>query len=141
VIPTGSERGIVATGGKPSVELIIVRGGLGAALRASEIVLGQAGTGNEQAAGLGKPVLAAAEPGESPQSVGWYRMRQQKLLGDALLVVPAADDAFAHAAVQLLADPARMAAMGDAGRSRMGGAGASRAVADAALAIAHEGGR
>jgi tetraacyldisaccharide 4'-kinase len=141
VTPTGCERGVVATGRQSSMELLLIRGGLSAALRAAEIVLGQAGTGNEQAAGLGKPVLAAAEPGESPQSVGWYRMRQQKLLGDALLVVPADDEAFARAAVQLLADPARMAAMGAAGRSRMGGPGASLAIADAALAVAREGGR
>jgi len=138
IAATGAATGIVAAGRHPSMEVIVVRGGLSAALRASEIVLGQAGTGNEQAAGLGKPVLAAAEPGESPQSVGWYRMRQQKLLGDALLVVPADDQSFARAALALLADPDRMAAMGAAGRARMGGAGASDAIADAAIALAKE---
>jgi len=139
--PTGAASGVVASGRRQSVEVLVVRGALGDVLRASEIVLGQAGTGNEQAAGLGKPVLAAAEPGESPQSVGWYRMRQQKLLGDALLVVPADDEAFARAVVRLLADPQKMAAMAAAGRSRMGGSGASAAVADAAIALAMEGGR
>ena len=138
IAPTGAATGIVAKGADPRIELVVVRGGLGAALLASEIVLGQAGTGNEQAAGLGRPVLAAAEPGESPQSVGWYRMRQQKLLGDALLVVPADDGSFARAALSLLADPDRMAAMGAAGRARMGGAGASDAIADATIALAKE---
>lgn len=141
VTPTGAANGIVATGRYPSMQVFVVRDALSAALRAAEIVLGQAGTGNEQAAGLGKPVLAAAEPGESPQSVGWYRMRQQKLLGEALLVMPADDDEFARAVVRLLADPEKMAAMGAAGRSRMGGAGASLAVADAAIALAKESGR
>ena len=135
---TDAARGIVAAGAAGPLDVVFVRDGLGDVLRASEVVLGQAGTGNEQAAGVGKPVLAAAEPGESPQSVGWYRMRQQKLLGDALLVAPADDDSFARAVLALLADPQRMAAMGAAGRTRMGGPGASLAIADAALALAKE---
>ena len=125
-------------GAQPGVEVRFLRGALGAVLRAAHIVLGQAGTGNEQAAGLGKPVVAAAAPGESPQNVGWYRMRQQKLLGDALLVAPADDDAFARAVVDLLDDPPRMSAMAAAGRARMGAPGASEAIASAVLDIGRE---
>ena len=58
---------------------------------------------------------------ESPQSVGWYRMRQQKLLGEALVVLQGDDDAFARDVLALLADRERVAAMGAAGRERMGG--------------------
>jgi uncharacterized protein (TIGR03492 family) len=139
--PTGESSGIVARGRSDVVDVMLVRNGLTASLLASQIVLGQAGTGNEQAAGLGRPVIAAADPGESVQSVGWYRMRQQKLLGEALLVAPADDDAFAREAVRLLGDPLRMDAMSAAGRARMGAAGASSAVADAVLSLAKESAR
>lgn len=135
---TGAADGVIARGNDGRLDVMLTRGALGAALRAADIVLGQAGTGNEQAAGLGKPVIAAASPGESPQSVGWYRMRQQKLLGDALLVVPSDDETFAREVVGLLADRSRMTAMGNVGRERMGGPGASAVVADAAIALAKE---
>jgi len=150
--PTGAETGVVAASGEPprtsatvrgDLTTAVVRGAFGDLLRASEIVLGQAGTGNEQAVGLGKPVVSAADsrPGK-PDRVGWYRMRQQRLLGDALLVLPAADDdAFAAGVVSLLDDGARREAMARAGRERMGGSGGARAVAKAALAVAAKGER
>ncbi len=133
----GGEGGAIAarlTDG--DVEIVLVEQALGATLRAADVVLGQAGTGNEQAAGLGKPVIAAAAQGESPQDVGWYRMRQRKLLGEALVVAPADDDAFAQTVLDLIADPARMTMMAKAGRERMGEPGASAAIAHAALAVA-----
>jgi hypothetical protein len=69
-------------------------------------------------------------------------MRQQRLLGDALLVLPAADDdAFAAGVVDLLDDQQRRDAMARAGRERMGGSGGAREVAKAALAVAAKGER
>lgn len=144
--PTGADHGVVALStdvalrspaGIP-VAAAVVRDAFGDLLRASEIVLGQAGTGNEQAVGLGKPVVSAADsrPGK-PDRVGWYRMRQQRLLGDALLVLPATDDdAFAAGVVSLLDDEKRRDAMALAGRERMGGSGGAAIVAKAALAVA-----
>lgn len=146
--PTGAESGVVAIGGgsgqsSGALSAAVVLGAFGDMLRASEIVLGQAGTGNEQAVGLGKPVVSAADsrPG-MPNRVGWYRMRQQRLLGDALLVLPAADDdAFASGVVKLLDDQRRIDEMARIGRERMGGSGGAAAVAKAALAIAAKGER
>jgi uncharacterized protein (TIGR03492 family) len=146
--PTGDERGVVALGGgsgpsSVALSAAVVLGAFGDLLRASEIVLGQAGTGNEQAVGLGKPVVSAADsrPG-MPNRVGWYRMRQQRLLGDALLVLPAADDdAFASGVVKLLDDQRRIDEMARIGRERMGGSGGAVAIAKAALAIAAKGER
>lgn len=129
--------GVSAIGSRDGVEVVCVKGGLAASLLAAQVVLGQAGTGNEQAAGLGKPVIAAAGPGESPQSVGWYRMRQRKLLGDALVVLQEDDDDFARDVLALLADPVRIAAMGAAGRERMGPPGASAAIAASVLDLAN----
>ncbi|HEY5095346.1 MAG TPA: lipid-A-disaccharide synthase-related protein [Candidatus Eremiobacteraceae bacterium] len=142
--PTGAHHGVVALsadaapGSSTEVAAAVVRDAFGDLLRASDIVLGQAGTGNEQAVGLGKPVVSAADsrPGK-PDRVGWYRMRQQRLLGDALLVLPAADDdAFAAGVVSLLDDEQRREAMARAGRERMGGSGGAAIVAKAALAVA-----
>ena len=154
VAPTGAETGVVAVGGAGAqtrsvqsghaeVAAAVVQGAFGDLVRASDIVLGQAGTGNEQAVGLGKPVVSAADsrPGK-PDRVGWYRMRQQRLLGDALIVLPAADDeAFAAGVVSLLDDPERRDSMARAGRERMGGSGGARVIAEAALAVAAKGER
>lgn len=134
--PTGADRGAIARGSHDGLDVLAVRGGFGDVLRAAEYVLGQSGTGNEQAAGLGKPVIAAADKGRSTSDVGWYRMRQMRLLGGALAVLPADDRAFADGVAAIVRDPQRAAAMGAAGRERMGGAGGAAAVADAALAAA-----
>ncbi len=133
--PSGDE-GIVARATHGSLEVVLVRGAFGDVLAASQIVLGQAGTANEQAAGAGRPVVAALEPGENPKKMLWYRMRQKRLLGDALLVLPSDKDEFAQGVVQLIEDPRRLSLMGEQGRRRMGGPGGAVAVAAAALQLA-----
>ncbi len=110
------------------------RGGAGALFRASIAVLGQAGTANEQAAAFGLPVIALQTAGGGRDD--WYRMRQRRLLGDALLLVPPAPYAAAAAIDALLADAGRLAAMCAAGRARMGPAGGAHAIAAAVLACA-----
>lgn len=109
-------------------------GDLGTLLAASTIVLGQAGTANEQAAARGVAVVALDDA--DPRSGAWYRMRQRRLLGDALLLVPTAPRRAAEAIVELLDDPARLAEMGEAGRTRMGPAGGALAVARAIIELA-----
>lgn len=128
--------GVVAEGESKTLRVALVRGAFADLLAVSDIVLGQAGTANEQAAGLGRPVVAAAEHGEAPDKMHWYRMRQKRLLGDALLVLPADPHGFATQVVQLLDDPLRMRAMAQIGRDRMGQAGGAAAVAAAALSLA-----
>jgi len=127
---------VAASGASDGLEVLAMNGCFGELLRASDIVLGQAGTGNEQAAGLGKPVIASSSA--LGGRLGWYRMRQQRLLGDALLVLPDDDREFASGVAALLADSARMLAMSRTGRERMGGPGGSKAVAEAVLALASE---
>ncbi len=100
----------------------------GEAIRAAAVVVGLAGTANEQAAGLGKPVVTFAGPGAqvTPQFV----KLQQRLLGEAL--VPTRDwDEAAEVVVRLLRDPSERAARGAAGRQRMGEAGAVRKISQA----------
>jgi uncharacterized protein (TIGR03492 family) len=106
-------------------------GGLGPVLGASTLVLGQAGTANEQAAALGVPIVALG--GGEGEREDWYRMRQRRLLGDALAIVPREPGVAAAAVAALLADPERLERMRAAGRQRMGGPGGAAAIARAAL--------
>ncbi|MGP6157202.1 MAG: lipid-A-disaccharide synthase-related protein [Vulcanimicrobiaceae bacterium] len=115
----------------PGTRLVSWNGPLGALLRRSSLVLGQAGTANEQAAACGVPVVAL-DPGGR---LDWYRMRQRGLLGEALALIPSQPDAGAAALADLLADEPRLARMAAAGRERMGGPGGAAAVARAVLAL------
>jgi uncharacterized protein (TIGR03492 family) len=128
--------GVIASGRRENLELALVRDAFGDMLQAADIVLGQAGTANEQAAGYGKPVVAAAAPNEAPNKMQWYRMRQKRLLGDALLVLPSQPQSFAAEVVRLFDDPQRMRHMTEIGRQRMGRPGGAQAVAAMALSIA-----
>ncbi|MBC5798741.1 MAG: hypothetical protein GIW94_01985 [Candidatus Eremiobacteraeota bacterium] len=108
-------------------------GPLGALLAASSIVLGQAGTANEQAAAQGLPVIALEGTGKRED---WYRMRQRRLLGEALLLVPAQPRAAAAAIEALLADPAHMRHMSEAGRRRIGPPGGAERIARGIVSVA-----
>jgi len=102
----------------------------GDAIRAADVVVGLAGTANEQAAGLGKPVVTFVGPGAqvSPQFVAL----QQRLLGDALVVARGWQDA-AEVVVRLLGNPAERTARAAVGRERMGEPGAVPQIAHAIL--------
>ena len=135
---TGATSGIPFHAGARGTRMIAWRGPLGTLLRVSRLVLGQAGTANEQAAACGVPVVALDVDATARRSAGegWYRMRQRRLLGDALALVPPAPERAAAAVAELLADGARIERMRVAGRRRMGGAGGSHAIALAAAALA-----
>jgi len=109
-------------------------GPLGGLLHASRLVVGQAGTANEAAAAAGVPVVALEADGGGRHD--WYRMRQRKLLGEALALVPAQPARAAAAIADLLADEGRLARMRAAGRDRMGGSGGAGRIASEALSLA-----
>lgn len=102
-------------------------GVLGPMLRASTLAVGLAGTANEQAIGLGLPLVTA--PGAGNQGPAYVRMKMA-FFGEAALAAPRDTEAVAAAVRGLLADPARRARMAAAGRERMGGPGASAAIAE-----------
>ena len=108
--------------------LLLVRGRFGDVVRPAQLVIGQAGTGNEQAVGMGKPVVSFDSDGKQP--MGWYRARQKGLLGDALSVVDRAGPALADEVCAILEDPSRYARMQAAGYDRMGPPGASGRIAE-----------
>ncbi|HTU81870.1 MAG TPA: hypothetical protein VMF61_07060, partial [Candidatus Acidoferrales bacterium] len=112
------------------------RGALGPMLRRVELVAGQAGTANEAAAAAGRPVVAFEDPAD--RKTLWYRKRQKGLLGDATILLPRRFPAAADGVAALLDDPQRRAAMGNAGRARMGPPGGARRIAERAVAILGE---
>jgi len=116
-----TERGLQQDG----VEVVITRA-FGDAVAAADVVVGLAGTANEQAAGLGKPVVAF--PGPGAQYTRRFMRLQQRLLGEAL-VGTASWQAAAEAVARLLDDPGERSRRGQAGRERMGAPGAVEAIA------------
>lgn len=104
-----------------------------AILHASQVVIGTSGTANEQAAGLGIPVLTCPRPGIqfSPKFVAV----QKRLLGDALWVVAPDPEAMKQALLRLATDGALRRHMQAVGRERMGPPGAAKRMAAQLLAI------
>src|SRR5438445_2756552 len=104
----------------------------GDAVQAADVVVGLAGTANEQAAGLGKPVVTF--PGPGTQATRRFVELQQRLLGEALVAARDWKDAVDIVA-RLLNDPAERASRGQVGRQRMGEAGAVAKIAHAILEL------
>ncbi|MGR4064986.1 MAG: hypothetical protein ACLQPV_06015 [Vulcanimicrobiaceae bacterium] len=109
-------------------------GPVGALFARAALVLGQAGTANEAAAAAGIPIVAFRIGDE--RKGGWYRRRQQSLLGEALTVLEGAPPEAAAGVAALLDDAPRRAGMARAGRERMGLPGGSRAIAQRLVALA-----
>lgn len=108
---------------REGTEVVLVRGRLGDVVAQSVLVVGQAGTGNEQAVGMGKPVVSFDSDGR--KNPGWYRARQKGLLGDSLAVVDRSSEAVAREVAAILDDAALYRRMQEAGYDRMGPPGAS----------------
>ena len=105
---------------KGETRLLIAQGRFGDILQASHICLGLAGTANEQAVGLGRPVVAF--PGPGSQFTRKFLAAQKRLLGDAL-VAAEGPVAAGHAVLEILRDSDRYKVMAACGRERMGDPG------------------
>jgi uncharacterized protein (TIGR03492 family) len=109
-----------------TIEVVVTSDHYADALDRATVVLGMAGAAHEQAAGLGKPVVAF--PGTGPQFTPRFLGEQQRLLGDALIVTGTWQEA-ARAVTDLLRDPRERERRGRVGRERQGEAGAASAIA------------
>jgi uncharacterized protein (TIGR03492 family) len=118
---------------KDDLRVVMVKGRFGDLLRSSKIIIGQAGTGNEQATGLGKPVVTFDSGGK--EGMGWYRKRQKGLLGDAISVVKRDSRSIADEVISIIGDEERYQAMAHEGHVRMGSPGAARKMAELMLAL------
>lgn len=106
------------------VTLHLSTGSLGPVIAASDIVVGQGGTANLQAMGLGKPVISFHAEGSTEQRMA----RNEALAGDARLFTARDPETMAAAIARLLADPEDRARRGAIGRERMGPPGAIPAI-------------
>jgi len=102
-------------------------------LARSQVIVGLSGTGNEQAAGCGKPVVAF--PGRGEQYSKRYGCAQEQLLGEALTLVERNPEKIAKKIEAILTKPFLYQTMARTGRERMGNPGASAKIAEA---IIHE---
>jgi uncharacterized protein (TIGR03492 family) len=95
-------------------------------LHRATLAIGLAGTANEQAIGLGRPVITFPTGGAFDNA---YLRMKMPLLGEAAIRVAPDPRTVALAARDLVADPGRLARMAEAGRLRMGQPGASAVIA------------
>ncbi len=94
----------------------------------SEIVIGLAGTANEQAAGLGKPVVSFT--GYGPQTTLRRMKDQARLLGSAVKFVSDFPNGVVTEISFLLSNPEERIRRGKAGSLRMGPPGGARNIAN-----------
>lgn len=111
----------VAVASQDQTRVWLLRGAFSALVHAAHVALGTAGTANEQAAGLGVPVVGF--PTVGPQYVAGFAARQQRLLGAALTLTAPEAESIAAAARSLFSGPAREQAVRE-GQERIGAAGA-----------------
>lgn len=108
------------------VAVHLSRGVLGNLLAASELVLSQAGTATIQALGSGRPVITFTRPTDRMKRFH----EENRLFGEARLLVAADATRIAQLLRTLLASPDELARLGAVGRARIGGPGAIGAIID-----------
>ena len=108
------------------VEVLVAKDRFADVLNLSSVVVGMAGTANEQAIGLGIPLVAV--PSAGVQGENYVKMKAA-YFGEAAETVPREPQAIAAAMAGILGDPRRRERMAAAGRERMGEPGASEAIA------------
>jgi uncharacterized protein (TIGR03492 family) len=122
---------VLRLGNADGMDALVVTGRFADVLHASTIAIGMAGTANEQAVGLGLPLIAV--PSAGPQGRNYVAMKAL-LFGDAAVTVARDPDIIAATVGLLLGDPARRERMARLGRERMGESGACAAIACEVLA-------
>lgn len=131
---TGRSDGVVAKLNKKDIEIQLLRGRFGNTIDMAKIVIGQAGTGNEQAVGLGKPVVSFDSAGS--EKLGWYRLRQKGLLGDSLAITRRDAQDVAIEALDILNNHEKYNKMAQIGIERLGPPGGAGRMAEAIYEMA-----
>lgn len=100
------------------LSIIITQGRFPDVLKAADVIVGMAGTANEQAVGLGKPVLTFA--GRGSQFTPKFVNIQKRLLGEAIRVAERNPEIIAKELLRLLTDKKFAASMVKERKERMG---------------------
>jgi uncharacterized protein (TIGR03492 family) len=119
--PTDLERAVTAERAALHVSgarVPILQDAFAAVLHAAQAVIGTTGTANEQAVGLGKPVIGF--PTHGPQYLEPFAKAQQRLLGPGLILTNADAPEIAAAVRQTLTDTALLETALCVGPERMG---------------------
>lgn len=109
-------------------DIIISQRLFGDILNESKIIIGLSGTGNEQAAGMGKPVFAFW--GDGPQITKKFLKVQGKLLGISLILSPPQPKILADRILETLGDESLLKKIEENGRLRMAGRGSIKRMVD-----------
>ncbi len=111
--------GVVALLVSPiNITINLTKGSFGDLLEKSEIFIGLAGTANEQAVGMGKPLVAFATDGA--QFNKKFVKAQKKLLGDSISVVEPIPEKIAEELLVILYDQDKYQRMAKIGEERLG---------------------
>jgi uncharacterized protein (TIGR03492 family) len=113
---------------KNGLEFLISTGCFENIISESDAVIGLSGTGNEQAAGLGKPVFGFW--GKGPQITKKFMKAQKRLLGPSLFIFPPQPSVIAQKIDEVLDDAALKKRIKENGRLRMGGKGSVESIAE-----------
>ncbi|HHU82540.1 MAG TPA: hypothetical protein GXZ26_06015 [Firmicutes bacterium] len=122
----GGYPGSEGQSGGGTIRMTVVKGRFADILAACDGVVGLAGTANEQAAGLGKPVVTF--PGRGPQFTAEFARMQKRLLGEAVALTEREPALVATELYSVLTDDKRRAAVVRAGRERMGEPGGAERI-------------
>lgn len=117
--PAGREACDVGRLSGRGLHINLARGALGSLVEASDLVLSQAGTATIQALGLGKPVITFVRDTDREKRF----IEENRLFGDARIIVPAEAEALSAAVSRLLDDKAERERLGELGGERIGGPG------------------
>jgi uncharacterized protein (TIGR03492 family) len=121
VAPTDLERAVTAERAALHVggtRVPVLRDAFAAVLHAAHAVIGTTGTANEQAVGLGKPVIGF--PTHGPQYLDAFAKAQQRLLGPGLILTHPDAPEIAAAVRRTLSDTAFLETAHRIGPERMG---------------------
>ncbi|MBC7189849.1 hypothetical protein H5U35_06515 [Candidatus Aerophobetes bacterium] len=110
-------------------EVKVIRGKFGDVVNISQVVIGTAGMANEQAVGLGKPVVSFA--GRGPQITEKFLRTQRKLLGGAVFIVKREPAVIGDKVLSLLEDKEILSRIKETAKERMGEKGAAPRIAKA----------
>lgn len=99
-----------------------------AVLHDSTLVIGMAGTANEQAAGMGRPVISFV--GAGAQTTPSRMIDQERLLGGAAAYISDFPEGVSREISWLLAHPEERRRRGEIGKQRMGSPGGAKKIAE-----------
>ncbi|MFW6139522.1 MAG: hypothetical protein ACOC7U_10175, partial [Spirochaetota bacterium] len=110
------------------IEIIISQSLFGNIINEACAVIGLSGTGNEQAAGLGKPIFSFW--GKGPQITKKFLLAQKKLLGPSLFVFPPQPEIIVREICKVIRDRSLLKKIEQNGKKRMSGRGSISAIAE-----------